>query len=210
MVSSTHEQNSICSQKKLNAIAHEHTIICRQLFAGHVVGSRPMKRKKHLHRMIITLFNFTSQDIATTNAAFNREKGFLFTANNSSLLIHLSDEDECALGTHSCDVNAYCNNTMGSYNCTCYPEYTGNGTSCTGKFLYNTSIFLLLLLKCYSLPSAPFLMFKFESFYVFYLVSGGPSFCPHVLTCILIGNIEMAEILKHSLSLVKCFSSASV
>ena len=53
MVSSTHEQNSICSQKKLNDIAHEHTTICRQLFAGYVVGSRPMKRKKHLHRMII-------------------------------------------------------------------------------------------------------------------------------------------------------------
>ena len=56
VVSSTHEQNSICSQKKLHAIAHEHTIICRQLFAGHVVGSRPMKGKKHLNRMIIVLF----------------------------------------------------------------------------------------------------------------------------------------------------------
>ena len=33
--------------------AHEQTIICRQLFAGHVVGSRPMKRKKNLLRMII-------------------------------------------------------------------------------------------------------------------------------------------------------------
>ena len=53
MVSFTHEQNSICSQKQLNDIALEHTIICRQLFAGHVVGSRPMKRKKHLHRMIM-------------------------------------------------------------------------------------------------------------------------------------------------------------
>ena len=53
MVSFTHEQNSICSQKQLNNIAHEHTIICRQLFAGHVVGSQPMKRKKHLHQMII-------------------------------------------------------------------------------------------------------------------------------------------------------------
>ena len=52
VVSFTHEQNSICSQKQLNDIAHEHTIICRQLFAGHVVSSRPMKRKKHLHRMI--------------------------------------------------------------------------------------------------------------------------------------------------------------
>ena len=52
MVSFTHEENSIFSQKQLNDTAHEHIIICRQLFAGHVVGSRPMKRKKHLHRMI--------------------------------------------------------------------------------------------------------------------------------------------------------------
>ena len=56
MVSFTHEQNSICSQKQLNDIALEHTIICRQLFAGHVLGSRPMKRKKHLHRMLIFSF----------------------------------------------------------------------------------------------------------------------------------------------------------
>ena len=54
MVSFTHEQNS-CSQQKLDDIAHEHTSICRQLFAGHVVGSRPMKRKKHLHRMIMII-----------------------------------------------------------------------------------------------------------------------------------------------------------
>ena len=40
-------------QKQLNDIAHKHTIICRQLFAGHVVGSRPIKRKKRLHRMIM-------------------------------------------------------------------------------------------------------------------------------------------------------------
>ena len=43
----------VFAAKLLNDIAHEHTNICRQLFAGHVVGSRPMKRKKHLHRMII-------------------------------------------------------------------------------------------------------------------------------------------------------------
>ena len=36
------------SQPQLDDIAHEQTIICRQLFAGHLVGSRPMKRKKHL------------------------------------------------------------------------------------------------------------------------------------------------------------------
>ena len=54
-----HEQNSICSQKQLKDIAHEHTIICRQLFAGYVVGSRPMERKKHLHRMIMSSIGWT-------------------------------------------------------------------------------------------------------------------------------------------------------
>ena len=47
-VSFTHEQSIICSQTQLDGIAHEQTIICRQLFAGHVVGSRPIKRNKNL------------------------------------------------------------------------------------------------------------------------------------------------------------------
>ena len=34
---------------QLDYIAQEQTIICRQLFAGHVVGFQPMKRKKNLH-----------------------------------------------------------------------------------------------------------------------------------------------------------------
>ena len=46
-----HEQN-IGSQTQLNDIANEHTIISRQLFAGLMVDSRPMKRKKNLHQMI--------------------------------------------------------------------------------------------------------------------------------------------------------------
>ena len=55
MVSFTHVQNIICSQTQLDGIAHEQTIICRQLFAGHVVGSRPMKKKRNLLRMIIAI-----------------------------------------------------------------------------------------------------------------------------------------------------------
>ena len=46
MVSFTHEQNSICSQKQLNDIAHEHTIICRQLFAGHGRGGLSANEKE--------------------------------------------------------------------------------------------------------------------------------------------------------------------
>ena len=47
-VSFMHVQNIICSQTQLDGIAHEKTIICRQLLAGLVVGSWPMKRKKNL------------------------------------------------------------------------------------------------------------------------------------------------------------------
>ena len=54
MVSFTHEQNIICNHTQLDDIAHEQTTICLQLFVGHVMGSLPMKRKKNLHRMIIT------------------------------------------------------------------------------------------------------------------------------------------------------------
>ena len=54
-VSFKHVHSITCSQTQLDGITHEQTIICRQLFAGHVMGSWPMKRKKNLRRMIINL-----------------------------------------------------------------------------------------------------------------------------------------------------------
>ena len=57
MVSFTHEQNIICNQTQLDDMSHEQSIVCRQLFAGHVVGSRPMKGKKNLLRMIIKVYS---------------------------------------------------------------------------------------------------------------------------------------------------------
>ena len=41
-----HEQNVICSKTQLDSIAHEYTIICRQLFAGHVVALGQWKGRK--------------------------------------------------------------------------------------------------------------------------------------------------------------------
>ena len=39
-----------------NIIFLQQTTLCRQLFAGHVVGFRPMKTKNSLHRMINTIY----------------------------------------------------------------------------------------------------------------------------------------------------------
>ena len=48
-------------------------------------------------------------------------------------IYHFADINECEAGKHHCDSNAFCNNTKGSYNCTCKPGFTGNGVNCTGK-----------------------------------------------------------------------------
>ena len=45
----------------------------------------------------------------------------------------VTDIDECLKEIHGCDVNAVCNNTLGSYKCTCKDGYEGNGTNCTGQ-----------------------------------------------------------------------------
>ena len=55
------------------------------------------------------------------------------------------DINECTSNQHNCDVNAYCTDTVGSFNCTCNPGYIGNGALCTGKHLI---IFVVSFLKC--------------------------------------------------------------
>ena len=45
VMSTAQDQNIICSK----------TLICRQFFAGHVLGSRPMKRKDKIQRIIIII-----------------------------------------------------------------------------------------------------------------------------------------------------------
>ena len=48
-------------------------------------------------------------------------------------IYYFADINECEAGKHHCDFNAFCNNTEGSYFCTCKPGYNGNGVNCTGK-----------------------------------------------------------------------------
>ena len=49
------------------------------------------------------------------------------------LFFFVLDIDECSTNSHSCDVNAVCGNTLGSYTCACKPGYSGNGRTCSGK-----------------------------------------------------------------------------
>ena len=45
-----------------------------------------------------------------------------------------SDIDECATDDHTCDVNADCSNTNGSFTCSCISGYSGDGMTCSGWF----------------------------------------------------------------------------
>ena len=46
------------------------------------------------------------------------------------------DIDEC-LTVSPCHANATCNNTEGSYTCTCDSGYSGDGVSCNGRRFTN-------------------------------------------------------------------------
>ncbi len=44
------------------------------------------------------------------------------------------DVDECTEDTDDCHSNASCTNVPGSFNCTCYSGFRGDGVeNCTGK-----------------------------------------------------------------------------
>ena len=48
-------------------------------------------------------------------------------------LLFSQDVDECTASAPICDAHAFCNNSIGSYNCTCKPGYFGDGKTCKGE-----------------------------------------------------------------------------
>ena len=91
---------------------------------------------------IISLYDVTYDVIQiviatliTYTLTIKREKLYIYYLMHKSvinLLVSL-DIDECQNGAHNCDVNAQCDNLIGSFYCTCRRGYSGNGVVCSGK-----------------------------------------------------------------------------
>ena len=60
---------------------------------------------------------------------------FLVPAPLNLLGLFFTDIDECNAANNSCHENAWCNNSQGSFTCSCMPGYKGDGYNCTGKIL---------------------------------------------------------------------------
>ena len=48
-----------------------------------------------------------------------------------NLYLSTTDVDECTRGLDNCDLNAVCQNLIGSYSCRCDTGWMGNGTFCS-------------------------------------------------------------------------------
>ena len=48
---------------------------------------------------------------------------------------YILDIDECIENNHRCVFPELCKNNVGSYTCSSYSGYSGDGRSCTGKVL---------------------------------------------------------------------------
>ena len=75
-------------------------------------------------RVQVQLFSLLSDNLHESKIEITEIFMFDFTCS--------PDIDECSNGSHVCDVNANCTNTVGSHNCTCKEGFTGNGRSCSG------------------------------------------------------------------------------
>ena len=61
-----------------------------------------------------------------------------------NILILLISADINESSSNPCDTNGFCENTDGSFTCTCNGGYTGDGFTCTGNHLLRPQFFLLI------------------------------------------------------------------
>ncbi|XP_058946064.2 uncharacterized protein [Pocillopora verrucosa] len=108
--------NYKCELNNVTHEGHEHELREEENSFYHAAKSACVK-------------NFCKNN-ATCQSGFN-DKGYRCLCTAGFKGRHCDqDVDECSSGFHSCSADAVCNNTKGSYYCTCKPGYSGDGWSC--------------------------------------------------------------------------------
>ena len=98
---------------------HAYERFCKFLFSNIFFFALP----------VYVNYPITPQYILFKQASLTK-KVMLF--DKKPLCAYFLDLDECTTGSHSCDVNSVCQNTVGSYKCSCNAGYTGDGKPCNG------------------------------------------------------------------------------
>jgi hypothetical protein len=62
-------------------------------------------------------------------------------------LYFILDIDECADGRHNCSINGVCDNTTGSFTCTCDWGFIGDGYSCKRMYITYILDYYKIILK---------------------------------------------------------------
>lgn len=77
------------------------------------------------HKLAKEFIIFFSSVILISSNSYDDSK------NKILLFSFQTDENECKY--RPCDVFAHCTNTLGSFMCTCFPGYHGDGLHCEGE-----------------------------------------------------------------------------
>ena len=83
-----------------------------------------------LHHYLLSMYNTVLQ---ATNAECS------WSHSVTMCILWTVDVDECAGDTDMCHLNATCNNTQGSYTCSCNTGYAGNGLFCISKYIFSSA-----------------------------------------------------------------------
>ena len=67
--------------------------------------------------------------IAYMRTSHTAKKKYFYISTHETRFL---DENECKGVKRACHTNASCQNTLGSFSCSCNQGFTGNGTDCQG------------------------------------------------------------------------------
>nr|XP_058951037.1 uncharacterized protein LOC131778640 [Pocillopora verrucosa] len=108
--------NYQCELNNATHEGHEEKLIDQEMYFYHAAESNCVQNP--------------CKNNATCQSGFTK-KGYrcLCTAGFEGPICQ-RDINECVRGIHKCSPDAFCNNTKGSYNCTCKNGFAGNGREC--------------------------------------------------------------------------------